>query len=60
MGNFSGRNSVNVINQSGLLVGYTSLVTYFDTYIESNPSHSVLPTPNTDWFSAISISTRSR
>jgi len=52
MGNFSGRNPANAINQNGLSAGYTSLVDDFDTYIASNPTHSVIPAPNNDWFSA--------
>ena len=30
----------NVRNQSGLSAGYTSLVTDFDNYIASNPTHN--------------------
>ena len=30
----------NAISQSGLSVGYTSLVTDFDTYVASNPTHA--------------------
>jgi len=49
MGTFSAQHvPVNVINQSGLSVGYTSLVTDFTTYISSNPTHN---TTNNDWFS---------
>src|SRR5204862_488735 len=33
-------------NQSGLSIGYTSLVTDFDSYIASNPLHDSGPQPN--------------
>jgi hypothetical protein len=50
MGTFNGAHvPVNAINQSGLSTGYTSLVTDFDTYIASNPTHNTI---NNDWISA--------
>jgi hypothetical protein len=42
----------STINQSGLSVGYTSLVTNFETYIASNPTHDSAPL--NDWESTIS------
>jgi hypothetical protein len=48
----------NTRNQSGLSAGYTSLVTDFDTYIASNPTHNSLDVFN-DWRSNIGIVTGS-
>ena len=46
-----GFGSINdTFNQSGLLTGYTSDVTDFDTYLASNPMHSLLFSPG-EWFS---------
>ena len=39
----------NAISQSGLSVGYTSLVTDFDTYVASNPTH-IGSTAGFTWF----------
>lgn len=53
MGSSAG-NPGNTINQSGLSVGYTSLVTDFDAYIASNPTHNGFSDPNTTaWISLI-------
>jgi PEP-CTERM motif len=43
----------NARNQSGLRAGYTSLVTDFDTYIASNPTHNIIPTAENVWVSTI-------
>ena len=45
----------NLINQGGLLTGYTSGVTDFDTYIASNPLHSQHSAGN-EWFTDFNIS----
>ncbi|MCO6042533.1 hypothetical protein NG895_01300 [Aeoliella sp. ICT_H6.2] len=39
--------TTNVIDQSGLSTSYTSLVTDFDAYIASNPTHDSAPSRNT-------------
>lgn len=50
----SGGNPGNTINQSGLSVGYISLVTDFDAYIASNPTHNGDNSPSTtNWTSLI-------
>jgi hypothetical protein len=55
MGNFPGRSPVQVINQSGLSTGYTSLVTDFDVYLATNPTHAA--NSGNDWFSQASTTT---
>jgi MYXO-CTERM domain-containing protein len=52
MGTFPGTSPDNTRNQSGLSTGYTSLVTDFDTYIASNPTHNSNLFANV-WVSAI-------
>lgn len=52
MGSLGGRSPNNVRNQSGLSDSYMSLVTDFDSYIASDPTHTAFPAPNQDWFSA--------
>ena len=52
MGTFPGSSPDNTRNQSGLSTGYTSLVTDFDTYIASNPTHNSNLFANV-WVSAI-------
>lgn len=42
--------AVNTINQSGLSAGYVSGVTDFDTYISTNPTHTLIA-QNNEWFS---------
>lgn len=44
-----GASLVNLINQSGLSIPYTSGVTDFDTYLAGNPNHTSLP--GNDWVS---------
>jgi hypothetical protein len=46
----------NVINRSGLSAGYTSLVTDFDSYIASNPTHDS-SSGDTIWGSAFGTTT---
>ncbi len=41
---------INTINQAGLSAGYTSGVTDFDSYIASNPTHSLIFS-GLEWFS---------
>jgi hypothetical protein len=47
----------NVINQSGLSVGYTSLVTDFDAYIGANPTHDSIAGDSDIWLSAAGVPT---
>jgi hypothetical protein len=45
----------NLINQGGLLTGYTSGVTDFDTYLASDPQHSIISSGN-EWFTDFGVS----
>src|SRR6185295_3240566 len=46
----------DTVNQSGLSAGYTAGVTDFDTYIATNPTHSLSFIGN-EWFSATGTTT---
>ncbi len=46
----------NTIDQSGLSIGFTSGVTDFDTYIASNPTHTVIA-PGFEWFTPEDVTT---
>jgi len=46
----------NTIDQSGLSTGFISGVTDFDTYLATNPTHTLIADDN-EWFTAIDVTT---
>ena len=49
--NYDGQDIGNTIDQSGLFTNYVSGVTDFDTYLATNPTHTLADVDN-EWFSA--------
>lgn len=54
MGSFTGQ-PIRTIDQSGLSTGYTSLVTDFDAYFASNPTHNIGFSPPNGWGSSVTV-----
>lgn len=57
MGSIDGTSPNDTRSQHGLSVGYTSLVTDFDAYIATRPTHNFFGSPSSVWFSDMGITT---